>query len=233
MHRSGIDQHPLPDLGLEARKVIVRRLRGEGAQIFSRRVRFQPRVDAAAWIDVQHHPALGLADFALGDQVGHVIPRMHLHRQHFAHVEEFQQERKAVEATSVIAENRRLGFGHHLGDGYSLQWPFGDPAGMVVPVAEDPGLADRPVGEASCSSSRPGVVPPRAGTGRSARNSGDKVGVASWVFPHCSVAKARQLADWMQAGGRKSYVARQEAAQVLRLAAATRRLGAQPLIHRP
>ena len=42
MHRSSLDQHPLPDLGLEAGKVIVRRPRGEAAQISRRRVRFQP-----------------------------------------------------------------------------------------------------------------------------------------------------------------------------------------------
>ena len=120
MDRAGLDQNALADLWLETGQMIVGGFRGEGAQVVGAGVGFQPGVDAALRIGLQHHPGLGLAGVALGDQVFLVVLRMHLNRQHFVHVEKLQQQRKTVEPIGVVAEDRAFRRGHQLCDGGAL-----------------------------------------------------------------------------------------------------------------
>ena len=91
---------------------------------------------------LQHDPGFGLAGLARRYIVGFPVRRMHLDRERVAHVEEFQEQREAAEASGQCSQQLLRELLEQLAQGLSLERPVGDEAGMVVAVAEQPGLAD-------------------------------------------------------------------------------------------
>lgn len=57
---------------------------------------FQARIDAAFVAPLHHHPRLGLPALAGWQRILMCVRRMHLGREHFTCIQEFQQQRESV-----------------------------------------------------------------------------------------------------------------------------------------
>ena len=68
---------------------------------------------------------------------------MHLHRQHFSCIEEFQQQWKSLETSGQLSQQFLRKLLHQLSNGLPLQRSVGNLARMIVAVAEYPGFTDR------------------------------------------------------------------------------------------
>jgi hypothetical protein len=106
--------------------------------------RLQARIDAAFCRGFQHDPCFGLRGLARRHQVRILFPGMHLDREHFMCIEEFQQQWKSAETPGRLSQKLFRKLFQQLSDSPSFEWSVGHLARMVVAVAEYPRLADRP-----------------------------------------------------------------------------------------
>ena len=61
---------------------------------------------------------------------------MHLDREHVARVEKLQQQREPAETPGQFSQQLLRRLLQQLPDGPSFERPIGDPAGMVIAVAQ-------------------------------------------------------------------------------------------------
>ena len=121
----------------EACEVVRHRsVRERPPQIVCRGAWLQARVDAAFWPRLQHHPGFGLPGLARRQQVRMRIRGMHLDREHFARVEELQQQRESAETPGQFSQHLLRRLLKQLADGPPLERSIGDAARMVIAVAE-------------------------------------------------------------------------------------------------
>ena len=91
---------------------------------------------------LQHDPGFGLAALARWQQVRLRIRGMHLDREHFVRVEELEEQGESSETPRQFSQQLLRRLLQQLPDGRSFERSIGDPAGMVIAVAQQPGFAD-------------------------------------------------------------------------------------------
>jgi hypothetical protein len=90
----------------------------------------------------QHDPDFCLAGFVGWNQAGIRIRWMHLNGERFPDVKELQQQREAAK-TMVPCTEQLLGESlTQFPEGLPSEWSIGNPAHMVIAIAEHPGFTD-------------------------------------------------------------------------------------------
>src|SRR6202047_3216210 len=102
----------------------------------------QARINASLWSLFQDHPCFGLSGITRRKKILICIGWMHLNRETLAHIEEFQQQRETTEVSRQLTQQLLRRLLQHSCDSLSLEGSIRDHAGMVVPIAQEPGFAD-------------------------------------------------------------------------------------------
>src|ERR1035438_2917163 len=108
------------------------------AQILRRGAWLQAVIDTALRPRLQNHPCLRLSAFAWRQQVSVHVRGMHLDGEHFACVQELQQQGKPTEPLSQFTQHLHWKLVQQLSDGSPLERPIGSAAGMVLAIAQYP-----------------------------------------------------------------------------------------------
>src|SRR5580704_3433986 len=72
---------------------------------------------------------------------------MHLNRQRGSHIEQFKQQWKPVQSARRLPQQQPRPAIEYLSERLPFELPVGDDAGVIISVAQQPRLPDRPIGE--------------------------------------------------------------------------------------
>jgi len=104
----------------------------------------QAGVDPSIGSFVEDNPRFGFAGVAGGNEFLLGVRRMDLNGEPFLHIEKFQQHGESGKMAGQLTEHLLRRTLEQLSDGATFERAVGDETGVIIPVAQNPGLAMGP-----------------------------------------------------------------------------------------